>query len=498
MINIFRKLRWKLTLNYTIVTVSAFLVVILVLAAIFLPKIFVPNNIVTPELMIEILQKNSNPIWSHVLSQSPVDLELVNLMMQNSDATITSFDLLQIGSVQFSVRTFAEWRALIIGADGTLLGKMGDNFPINFRIGQKIDFSQVQGLQTPLQAALSGEKDLSHMYTIYEADERFLLAVPVTNNSEGPRYSVVGALVVIFDVLPTQGDVPAHILDLAGRSLLIFLICVGILGAIFGAFFAHGLSRRFKRLSTSIDAWSAGDFSKFIDDTTGDEISQLAQRLNEMAKQLQGLLRRKQEMAVSEERNRLARDLHDSAKQQALAASFELGTALTLFDRDPQGAKEHLAGADTLVDAVRKELTMLVDELRPQPMDGQDFTEILKEYAEDWSHRSGINLNFDAVGNDGLSLTGRETLFRIVQEALANVNRHSSASNTDIVLDYGTDSATLTIRDNGRGFDTNKPHDGLGLSSMRERAEVSGGTFKIESAPGQGTQIEVTIPKASE
>ncbi len=497
MINIFRKLRWKLTLNYTIVTVSAFLVVILVLAAIFLPKIFVPNNIITPEFMIEILQKNSNPIWSHVLSQSPVDLELVSLMMQNSNPTITSFDLVQIGSVQLTVRTFAQWRALIIGADGTLFGKMGDNFPVNFRIGQPVDFSQFQGLQAPLQAALSGEKDLSHMYTIYEADERFLIAVPVTNNSEGPRYGVVGAIVVIFDTLPTQGDVPAHVLDLGGRSLLVFLIGVGILGAIFGAFFAHGLSTRFKRLSTSIDAWSAGDFSNFIDDTTGDEISQFAQRLNDMAKQLQGLLRHRQEMAVSEERNRLARDLHDSAKQQALAASFELGTALTLFDRDPQGAKEHLAEADTLVDAVRKELTTLVDELRPQPVGGEDFSGALQQYAEEWSNRSGIGLHTKFDRSDDLPFTARETVFRIVQEALANVARHSSASVVDIVLENGTNAVKLIVKDNGRGFATHEPHDGLGLSSMRERAEVSGGTFKIESTPGQGTQIEVTIPKAS-
>ncbi len=495
--NIFRKLRWKLTFTYTIVTVSAFLVVILVLGAIFLPKIFVPNNIVTPELMIEILKENSNPIWSHVLSQSPVDLELVNLMMQNSNATITSFDLLQIGSIQLTVRTFAQWRALIIGADGTLFGKMGDNFPVNFTIGQQIDISQVQGLQVPLQAALSGDKDPSHMYTIYEPEERFLVAVPVTNNSEGSRYGVVGAIVVIFDVLPTQGDVPAHILDLAGRSLLIFLIGVGILGAIFGAFFAHGLSTRFKRLSTSIDAWSAGDFSKFIDDTTGDEISKFAQRLNDMARQLQSLLRTRQDMAVSEERNRLARDLHDSAKQQALAASFELGTAIMLYDRDSQSAKKHLVEADALVDSVRKELTTLVDELRPLPLDGQDFSEALRDYAVEWSHRSGIELKLNIEGSNEMPLETRETLFRIAQEALANVARHSSAGEAEVSLENGTDSVRLLIKDNGRGFDTAVQHSGLGLNSMRERAEGSGGSFTVESAPGKGTQIAVRLPKAS-
>ncbi len=114
-------------------------------------------------------------------------------------------------------------------------------------------------------------------------------------------------------------------------------------------------------------------FQNIFADTSGDEITQFTQHLNNMAKQLQNLLLRRQEMAISEERNRLARDLHDSAKQQALAASFELGTALTLYDRNSEEAKKHLVEADALVDSVRKELTNLVDELRPQTIEGQEF-----------------------------------------------------------------------------------------------------------------------------
>jgi NarL family two-component system sensor histidine kinase LiaS len=214
-----------------------------------------------------------------------------------------------------------------------------------------------------------------------------------------------------------------------------------------------------------------------------------------MAKQLQSLLRRRQEMAVSEERNKLARDLHDSAKQQALAASFELGTALTLYERDPQQAKKHLVEADGLVDAVRKELTNLVDELRPRPMAGQDFSETLKEHAAEWSHRSGIALSIRMTGNDGLSVEAQEVMFRIAQEALANIARHSSASHADIILDHRADAVTLTIKDDGRGFDTQAPHAGIGLRSMRERAEAIGGAFSVESTPGQGTQIIVNLPK---
>jgi NarL family two-component system sensor histidine kinase LiaS len=266
------------------------------------------------------------------------------------------------------------------------------------------------------------------------------------------------------------------------------------MGAIFGAVFTYGLDKRLKRISKATDDWSEGDFSQLIDDNKGDEITQIAKRLNSMAEQLKVLLRRRQEMAASEERNRLARDLHDSAKQQALAASFQLGAALTLFNHDPESARKHLVEADLLVDSVRKELTNLILELRPWSIEGQDFSELLKEYTQEWSNRSDIELNIDIRGSAELSLETRETLFRIMQEALANTARHSGASKTDLFLEYGMDIVKMTIKDNGRGFDTQASYDGIGLSTMRERVEASGGTIKVESAKGHGVQIVIILP----
>jgi signal transduction histidine kinase len=493
--NILRQLRWKLTLNYTIVTVSAFLVVILILVGIVLPRIFVQTNIVDPEGLLRILQKNNGPLFSHILSQSPVDTELINMLLQGSDNQITSFDFLRIGAVNFTVRTMATFRFLVISADGILLGKTENGFPADYAIGQPIDVEQVQGLGAPFHAALAGGKDPSLLYTIYEPNERYVLAIPAFKTTSGSENQVVGVFVIFIDNVPNQTDVPANILNIVARSVLAFLLGISIMGTIFGAFFAHGLSARFMRLSTTIDAWSEGDFSKFIEDTAGDEISQFAQRLNKMAKQLQSLLRRRQEMAVSDERNRLARDLHDSAKQMALAASFQLGTALTLYDRDPQIAKKHLVEADALVDSVRNELTNLVHELRSQQVDGQNFPKTFKEYVVDWSHRSEIELNIDIQGNDELSIETREALFRIAQEALANIARHSSASRADVSLEYETDVVRMIIKDNGHGFDKGIKHGGLGLYSMRERAEVLGGNFTVESSPEQGTKITTTLPR---
>ena len=213
-----------------------------------------------------------------------------------------------------------------------------------------------------------------------------------------------------------------------------------------------------------------------------------------MAEQLQNLLKRRQAMAISEERNRLARDLHDSAKQQALAASFQLGTAITLFYRDPETARKHLTEADTLVDSVRKELTDLILELRPPTMNERDFTEIMNEYAIEWAHQNNIAIDVNVHGYRELPLEITQTLYRIMQEALANVARHSSATNADMSLDFETNAVTLIITDDGCGFETDQPHDGMGLHSMRERTESLNGVFTIKSLPDQGTSVVVNLP----
>jgi len=500
--NIFRQLRWKLTLSYTLVTVSALLVILVVTAGILFSQIFVPMYYLNPEGMIDAWMngrmRSDYPMFCQILSQSPVDLELLNQYLMESQSIISDSDLFRIGALQFSVSTTASIRVLIVGPDGIFLGTSINDPTLRSAIGKSFDPWLVPGLEAPYTAALAGDTNPSHLYTELEPNKRYVFAGPAFNRNEGSENQIVGVVVVLFDAVPTQGDILAHILRVLGRGLVIFFLGVGIMGAIFGSFFAHGLTRRFNRISATTDLWSVGNFASYLDDPAGDEIAQFTLRLDNMAKQLQSLLRRRQDMAVSEERNRLARDLHDSAKQQAMAASLELGTALTLFERDPQGAKSHLVEADALVDAVRKELTNLVHELRPQDIDGRDFSDTLKEYAIEWSHRNGIELDFNIVGSNEISLETRQTLFRISQEALANVARHSSANCLKLSLEYGMNDVTMSIKDDGCGFDPGAPHGGIGLNSMAERAGVLGGNLSVESVPGQGTQIKVTLPAKNE
>jgi NarL family two-component system sensor histidine kinase LiaS len=276
-----------------------------------------------------------------------------------------------------------------------------------------------------------------------------------------------------------------------GISLLFITIFAAVLGTIIGSLTARGLVSRLKKLFVSADAWSQGDFTVFVDDPSGDELGRLAQGLNHMAAQLENLLEERHQMSVMEERNRLARDLHDSVKQQAFAASAQLGAARAHFHPDPDEAEGHLVEAEKLLYEVRQELSDLIRELRPFALQGRGLATAVREYAVDCSNQTGIEIYVRTQNERTLPLEVEQALFRIVQGALANVARHSQANRAEIRLAYGVDELTLTISDNGRGFDVTKQHNGLGLRSMYERAEMINGELMVESALGRGTKVRI-------
>ena len=140
------------------------------------------------------------------------------------------------------------------------------------------------------------------------------------------------------------------------------------------------------------------------------------------------------------------------------------------------------------------ELTDLIHELRPPSMNGARFDETLNEYVIEWAHQTGIEATLDVDGFVDLSLEVKQAIYRIMQEALANVAKHSSAKSVDVTMRFGNYSVEFCISDDGKGFDTQQPHDGMGLDSMRERVESLMGDFSIQSEPGQGTKVCLTIP----
>ena len=133
--------------------------------------------------------------------------------------------------------------------------------------------------------------------------------------------------------------------------------------------------------------------------------------------------------------------------------------------------------------------------LRPAALEQQGLVEAVRELASHWSQQSGIEALVTVAGELVPSTKVEETLFRIVQEALANVARHSGATRVEIILASEQDTCRLRVDDNGQGFDyATRPGRGIGLLSMQERMHSVDGTLLIESAPGQGTHITACCP----
>jgi NarL family two-component system sensor histidine kinase LiaS len=206
------------------------------------------------------------------------------------------------------------------------------------------------------------------------------------------------------------------------------------------------------------------------------------------------LFEQTKDLAVMEERNRLARDLHDSAKQKAFAALAQLGTARGLFNGQNPSASMHLSEAENLVSDVIQELTFLVQEIYPIALQEKGLATALREYIFEWEGHNDIVVKFKSREERRLPLGVEQAIYRVTQETLANIARHSHARRVDMSLVYGSDSLQLSISDDGQGFDVSKKLHGMGLRSIRERISSIHGNVQVQSAPGQGTRLLVQVP----
>ena len=205
------------------------------------------------------------------------------------------------------------------------------------------------------------------------------------------------------------------------------------------------------------------------------------------------LFEQTKDLAVMEERNRLARDLHDSAKQKAFAALAQLATARGILNGHGNGVTLHLNEAENLVTDVIQELTFLVQEIYPFALQEKGLVTTLREHIFEWENRNDTVVQLMTRNERRLPLEVEQALYRVTQEALANVARHSHARRVDLALVYNGDSVQLSVSDDGCGFDTSMKH-GMGLRSIRERVGSIRGTVQIQSAPGHGTRLLVQVP----
>lgn len=205
--------------------------------------------------------------------------------------------------------------------------------------------------------------------------------------------------------------------------------------------------------------------------------------------------RQAQQLAVLEERQRLARELHDSLSQALFGISLGCHTALTWLDRNRDKVVEALGYALSLADAGLTEMRALIFELRPESLVLEGLVSALTKQADAVRARNGIDVKTDLCTEFDAPLETQEALYRIAQESLHNIVKHAQANHVTVKLAGDEESVQLEVSDDGVGFDPARLHAGhLGLLSMRERAERLGGTFEIESAFARGTRIRARFP----
>ena len=203
------------------------------------------------------------------------------------------------------------------------------------------------------------------------------------------------------------------------------------------------------------------------------------------------------ELSVLDERNRLARELHDAMTQTLFSLRLTVEAAASLLPGDPARAGEELATARRLLDATFTELRELVFELRPPALEADGLAATVAKHLDVVGRAHGLRVAVSATGEARLDTGVERELFRIVQEAVANAVRHARASTLEVSLVFAGAGASATVRDDGVGFDpaaraVRSRH--LGLTSMRERAAALGGGMAVESAPGRGTSVRVDVP----
>jgi signal transduction histidine kinase len=204
--------------------------------------------------------------------------------------------------------------------------------------------------------------------------------------------------------------------------------------------------------------------------------------------------------AAEEERARIAANLHDGPIQRLAALGLVLDRCRLRMDReDKDGARELVKRARTELSEEIRSLRQLMSELRPPILDEGGLEAALRDHLSSWSSASGIEVRLEAASYGLLSLDSETVVYRVVQEALANVAKHSRAKLTTVTMSHSGNGVQIVVRDDGKGFDAPSQPDLLrgghfGLVVMRERVELASGRFEIHSAPRTGTEVVAWLP----
>ncbi|HEY7355622.1 MAG TPA: sensor histidine kinase, partial [Ktedonobacterales bacterium] len=368
--------------------------------------------------------------------------------------------------------------------------------------------------QTPASARLPNQRDaITSALTSGAAASNIVVTpagpaawtvVPVWGKERRP----IGAVYFQTPVRGPDGQLANHPPQLDKLFLLVLLSALALsllispIGGLFGLLTTRGLVRRVRRLVAATTAFAAGHYEQHVLVGRQDEIGQLEGHFNQMAEQLTESIRARQDLAEQNarmaERARISRELHDAISQDLFSLRMLAGGVQRALPAQSPLAPQ-IATLQQMATTMIHEMRALLLELRPTQLEHLGLADALEDLAAAYRTRLGITVS-TTLHPVSLSAQAEQALLRITQEALSNAARHADASAITLDLAPQDQAVTLSITDNGQGFEpgAGETLHGVGLRSMQERVQELGGSFVIESAPGQGTRVLVSLPQEPE
>jgi NarL family two-component system sensor histidine kinase LiaS len=294
--------------------------------------------------------------------------------------------------------------------------------------------------------------------------------------------------------------------------IMLFFLCLitGVVGTSVGYIYGNLTKKRLEILLQSALMIERGNLSTRVPYLGEDEIGLLGERLNEMTTRFQQqvvslqrlsahnaeLTEQVKHAAVTEERQRLARELHDAVSQQLFAISMTMAALKRTLASNPEKASRQVELVEEMAAAAQSEMRALLLHLRPAHLEGKSLREGIEGLLRELQAKHTLEFSWQLDDFSSLPKGIEDHLFRILQEALSNTLRHAKATKVEVKLGQTQNQLRLRITDDGIGFadGEEKKSSSYGMKLMEERVAEIGGVLVISSAPGHGTMIEVTIP----
>lgn len=338
-----------------------------------------------------------------------------------------------------------------------------------------------------LDEKLLGIRPKGGPYVLYMALQVIILGLIFIQVGEATNFNLVHML-----VLPLASTS----LNFRQPKALVILVNASIFAVTFiPAPSAHLLERGVILLPALIFVWVFTNFAlrekqgRLIMQQLGEELETANQQLRDYALQAE-------ELAATRERNRIAREIHDSLGHYLTVIHVQLQSAQALLVKDPEKAAAMMEKARLLTKEGLSDIRGSISALRSQELGESDLAAALTKLADE-TETTGLHVDLEIDDVDpGSNSRCRRTIFRIVQEALTNARKHASAQRATVSLSSSGNTLTLRISDNGRGSD--KPKGGFGLKGIEERVKDLGGNLVIETAPGKGFTLIAQFPKEQE